>query len=729
MAASSKGQARSEVEIFRELEILCKSPGFVHALAYLCFRDNTIRYAPDKMESEDVLQQYSMERLIRAEVQVLVGLVRKGDLDVGIPSSDIVQEYIVRAELLLKEIHESLNKPLIASLIPSAVGEEDDSEFTVGETFREAIFYSAESAYQFQYEAFAADKYQLDNDWFLGNRGYSVEQATSVISTIGNVQNQRINDLFPMMAKKHPDEWTFLPAYKFSTDDIATVSGLEHSIVRLVVESFVVPESVEVGGFTELDDFNPINAYPVIKLATDEYLLFQHYSLLEAFYETPFFWMYDDGAYRARAMEHRGAFAERFSEQMLARVFGERRTFRNVDIYDSKNNRVGEIDVLVVFADRALIVQAKSKRLTIAARKGNASFLREDFKLAVQNAYDQAETCARYLVDDEYRLSSASERNLTIRRDYKEVYPICVVSDHYPALSFQARQFLKYQETETILPPFVIDVFTLDVLTEMLQSPLYFLSYINRRVRYSHAILAGHELTVLAYHLRRNLWLDDEYTMMQLGDDISADLDLAMLTRRCGVPGTKTPDGILTKYQNTAFGNIVGDIEGLEHPGAVNLGFHLLEMSGDTIERLNEGITAVAGLHAKDGRHHDFSIGVGSEGERGLTVHCNSDDLMTATRRLESYCQLRKYKQKSKEWYGLILEPRVAGIRYALGLKYEWEHSSEMDAATSEMKEPQVLMDDKPINIRTHVRGGRKIGRNEMCPCGSGKKYKRCCLR
>jgi hypothetical protein len=27
------------------------------------------------------------------------------------------------------------------------------------------------------------------------------------------------------------------------------------------------------------------------------------------------------------------------------------------------------------------------------------------------------------------------------------------------------------------------------------------------------------------------------------------------------------------------------------------------------------------------------------------------------------------------------------------------------------------------------IRPGRKIGRNEPCPCGSGKKYKRCCLR
>jgi preprotein translocase subunit SecA len=28
--------------------------------------------------------------------------------------------------------------------------------------------------------------------------------------------------------------------------------------------------------------------------------------------------------------------------------------------------------------------------------------------------------------------------------------------------------------------------------------------------------------------------------------------------------------------------------------------------------------------------------------------------------------------------------------------------------------------------IRTFVRSGEKVGRNDPCPCGSGKKYKQC---
>ena len=30
---------------------------------------------------------------------------------------------------------------------------------------------------------------------------------------------------------------------------------------------------------------------------------------------------------------------------------------------------------------------------------------------------------------------------------------------------------------------------------------------------------------------------------------------------------------------------------------------------------------------------------------------------------------------------------------------------------------------------RTPIRVGKKIGRNDPCPCGSGKKYKKCCGR
>lgn len=50
--------------------------------------------------------------------------------------------------------------------------------------------------------------------------------------------------------------------------------------------------------------------------------------------------------------------------------------------------------------------------------------------------------------------------------------------------------------------------------------------------------------------------------------------------------------------------------------------------------------------------------------------------------------------------------------------------------------EPDEFYDDDvwepnsgPIGQKTYVRETPKIGRNEPCPCGSGKKYKKCCLQ
>lgn len=47
-----------------------------------------------------------------------------------------------------------------------------------------------------------------------------------------------------------------------------------------------------------------------------------------------------------------------------------------------------------------------------------------------------------------------------------------------------------------------------------------------------------------------------------------------------------------------------------------------------------------------------------------------------------------------------------------------------------EPDKPQDLSDiDRAILARQPARSSPKIGRNDLCPCGSGKKFKKCCDR
>jgi len=42
-------------------------------------------------------------------------------------------------------------------------------------------------------------------------------------------------------------------------------------------------------------------------------------------------------------------------------------------------------------------------------------------------------------------------------------------------------------------------------------------------------------------------------------------------------------------------------------------------------------------------------------------------------------------------------------------------------------KHPEVLQGGETVRIATVRREEPKVGRNDPCPCGSGKKYKKCC--
>ena len=70
------------------------------------------------------------------------------------------------------------------------------------------------------------------------------------------------------------------------------------------------------------------------------------------------------------------------------------------------------------------------------------------------------------------------------------------------------------------------------------------------------------------------------------------------------------------------------------------------------------------------------------------------------------------------------MSPRDISLRFGLNLEYPWERDGEMDTATKNMAKTGNLS----ALLKKSAGIGRKIGRNEPCPCGSGKKYKRCCL-
>ena len=715
--------SRQEHEVFAELATLCARSGYVHAISYLCFRDNIIVYA-EEMTEADMQKMFAPSRLIRTEITTLIGLMVKAPIDWNLPAPDTLQQYVNDTERLLEELHHGLSAKVFGELTREAIADGSFNPFDSGEAMREPIFYGGESAYIFQYYDLAARKYAADAPWLQAHRGFTIEEARAVAMAVEQVQAGYFIDIRQSLRNVHPKDWTMLPCFAFTAAEVATKSDLAVDQVERVLTAFTLAAEERNGSFAALQDFNAISATPLLRMSDGQWLSLQSYSLAEALYEAPFYWMTQDKPYLRTLAKNRGDFTETFVAERLALVFGRDCVFANVDIRGSKASKAGEIDVLVLWGDRAIVVQAKSKRLTLEARKGNDQCIRDDFRKSVQDAYAQAVLCAQCLGDKRYTLTTADGAVVALPYELQEINVFCVVSDHYPALSFQARQFLKTADVARVQPPLVIDVFALDAMTEMLQSPLQFLSYVNRRANYSDQLLAAQELTILGYHLKQNLWIESDVGLLHLGDDFSAGLDLAMAVRRAGVTGAGTPDGILTRFGTTTLGRIVQEIEARSEPATINLGFMLLTLGEDTVRNTSRAIDKLAERSRTDGRNHDMTLGFGSA-ESGLTVHCNEDPAPVAGPRLESHCELRKYTEKASSWFGLCMSPRGPAVRFGVSLAYPWAKSAEMDEATKGMKAPE------PVGkaLAALFQGKRqKVGRNDACPCGSSLKYKKCCL-
>ncbi|WP_052293499.1 nuclease-related domain-containing protein [Denitrovibrio acetiphilus] len=519
---------RTEEQIIAELKELCVQDGYLNAVAHFCLMTGYIFYS-EEIGSNEVSDRYSRKNLIDTEIKTILGFAIKNGINTQEVKPVTVQSYIDQTEELLKELHDSMGLTIRDELFSNSQSEaipvRTPDEFP-NSFFREVIFYCGMSAHNFQFHEFAIEKYKNDNDWLQKTYGVSIQDCVTICKAISDRVLENINSTRSDKTKSSKvltDGNFLINLFKFNLSEIAKQSELDKNIVQSFMKLFSVDDTERNNLFSELNDYNVIQAKPIIQISSHEYLSLDSTSLYQAIYESPFYWMMRDTGYTNIAVENRGRFAEEFVFNKLSEIFGINNVYKNIDIYSSPSNRLGEIDILVQYSDRIFIVQTKSKGLTLAAQKCNDNTLRGDFKKAVQDAYDQGLICAKALLENKNYLLDSEKNRVEIKHKINDIFIICSTSSHYPAISVQSAHFLKYETSNIIHPPYVLDIFFFDILCEFLNDPLYFMDFLKKRLRYIKSLRATHEHTILSYHLQHNLYFSEKYDCMSLDDDIAQD--------------------------------------------------------------------------------------------------------------------------------------------------------------------------------------------------------------
>ncbi len=261
----------------------------------------------------------------------------------------------------------------------------------------------------------------------------------------------RLQKIRTEMTIEDIDSLTLLPAFRFSIEELCREAGISFERARSIVSAFSIDDIESQRAYRDIGGWNCLTTHPFIRLSEDDVLLFQAYSLAESAYDTPIYWMRRDKNYRNNADKHRGDFTEVFVAERLASVFGKERVYQNVLIFDGHGHTVGEIDVLVLYADRALVVQAKSKKLTEEARKGAAGALEADLKKAVNSAYEQAYSCATLLLDGNHQFVVDGTAIEVPERGISEVFLLCVTSEFWDIYTLHTQESSPYMIHQTNL--------------------------------------------------------------------------------------------------------------------------------------------------------------------------------------------------------------------------------------------------------------------------------------
>lgn len=706
-------------EILGQLENLAIEPGYLYSLAVMVMHDLSV-------DVREILEIDWRSRISFREFSFLMGLLVKQPTSRDMPSLEGIHRHIDRTYKLLHQLHEC-HTDFFRGQMESLLGaKEQEKEMEGGDGFKkivgsgewmtEPIFYGGSGAYGFQFLDLATKRYRFDGQWLVNEKHISVEDMGALAHELKTLQERKAIE-FPV--PKHPTHEDAcrraMSVLSFRGEELVAASAEAR-------KSFLKIFSLIPGGanqsFIYPGSYNQVESHPLVMLGDDEYFLPIWFNLAQSIYESPFYWMLGDSQYREISFKHRGEATENICYDMLQTVCGPDKVFRGVKISRNKGKTVTDADVLALLGNKAIIIQAKSKKLTELARQGNEDRLKSDFKEGIQKAYEQGLACRNAILDHTAEFISGTGGKIQISETVDDAYIVCVTSDEYPALIHQVEAYLS--KTSSDPHPIVVSVFDLEIIAYYLSDPFDLFYYFRQRTKLA-GYFRGDEMSLLAYHLNQKLYPVPKQDYVYVDQTMAQLIDANYPVARGHQEKTVAFERLKHQWRNDKFEALLSQVKRAQHPGVTDGVFFLLDLSGDSADMLMDGIAKIKSQARERGKVQAFTMSL-SEGKSGISVvavpRTEAADIEQGTL---AYAMARKYEVRAERWLGLGCVVGSPDMIDAVVYSSEpWREDSALEEVASK------ILKSSGVALNREM---KKIGRNDSCYCGSGKKYKKCHLK
>lgn len=388
-----------------------------------------------------------------------------------------------------------------------------------------------------------------------------------------------------------------------------------------------------------------------------------------------------------------------------------------------------EADGLLIYDDHLFIVEARAGAFTYTSPANDFPAFVASLKNLVLKPATQGKRFLDYLCSAETIPLFDKDHNEVgeLRKaDFRQITICPVTLDPFTEMAAQVQHLRKIGVDVGSHPVWAVSLDDLRVYADVFEDPLLFLHYVDQRMRAfrSNIVQADDELDHLGLYLEHNNYsLYAEEMRGTSGAQINftgyrSEIDKFFLERLYDSAAPcplkqDTPARIL---------EIITLLSANAKPGRAALSGYLLDLNGDTRQLISDSIEQELQAQPTSRRPKPYS----SHGGVAFTVFCYRMPWAQrdADRALD---HARTVMLVNNDDRRLLLELSYADEGALADVHWQWVER----AAIPPQELPRLqqaaekLRESRIANAKAQR---RKIGRNEPCPCGSGKKYKKCCL-
>jgi hypothetical protein len=426
---------------------------------------------------------------------------------------------------------------------------------------------------------------------------------------------------------------------------------------------------------------------------------------------------------------HDGDYAEtkkRWSEDevvaYLKRLFPPGAVFHTLDYPDpEKKNATAELDVAVWWPPFLIFVEVKFRKFHFESHL-RPGWVGHDIKASVGDAFEQARRASRYLhsVKEAQFVERNTKRVLTIAGENVRRLYFTTVTKYLPISLTAALSEMRWLFKDGEFP-WALSLDGLDNLSRFCPGPDAFLHYIERRLAIQREGIrfSGSELDLFGYYLRSRLHPTELHIPENAGPVIvcahgeQEPFDKVIEKEFLGEKSAWHPDFELPEVVLA----VLRELRKLNEDSSARwITFSLLSFSRKGIETVNYMFQNIRKVPLTPDRLR----GVRAVVDGMPIAFTATDDLSRDDLRERTVLRgiIEKYRHKASKCisFGIRVSETTIPFEHAVWLEGDWAFDPEGEKLLT--MEP----DTWPMP-KTSL-----PGRNDKCLCGSGKKFKKCCL-